>query len=191
LGYIKERNIENLSGGELQRFACATVCIQNADVYTFDEPSSYLDVKQSPNAAKALRSLLQATKYIVVVEHDLSVLDYLADSLCCLYGIPGVYGVVTVPFSVREGINIFLDGFVPTKNLRFREESLVVRIAESATDEEVKRMHHTSIQRWSGRLRRFQTHCHFSDFSSHSALKRRALRHEAVSHNFYPEVPKC
>jgi len=140
--HLKERNIENLSGGELQRFACATVCIQNADVYMFDEPSSYLDVKQRLNAAKALRSLILPTKYIVVVEHDLSVLDYLSDFICCLYGIPGVYGVVTVPFSVREGINIFLDGFVPTENLRFREESLVFRVAESATEEEVKRMRH-------------------------------------------------
>ena len=108
----------------------------------FDEPSSYLDVKQRLNAAKALRSLLHPTKYIVVVEHDLSVLDYLSDFICCLYGIPGVYGVVTVPFSVREGINIFLDGYVPTENLRFREESLVFRVAESATEEEVKRLHH-------------------------------------------------
>lgn len=62
----------------------------------FDEPSSYLDVKQRLNAAKALRSLILPTKYIVVVEHDLSVLDYLSDFICCLYGIPGVYGVVTV-----------------------------------------------------------------------------------------------
>jgi ATP-binding cassette subfamily E protein 1 len=77
-----------------------------------------------------------------VVEHDLSVLDYLSDFICCLYGVPGAYGVVTMPFSVREGINIFLDGFVPTENLRFREESLVFKVAESATEEEVKRMNH-------------------------------------------------
>ena len=83
----------------------------------------------------------------MVVEHDLSVLDYLSDFICCLYGIPGVYGVVTVPFSVREGINIFLDGYVPTENLRFREESLVFRVAESAAEEEVKRLHHYEYPR--------------------------------------------
>jgi len=33
----------------------------------------------------------------------LSVLDYLSDYICCLYGAPGAYGVVTMPFSVREG----------------------------------------------------------------------------------------
>lgn len=67
--------------------------------------------------------------YVIVVEHDLSVLDYLSDFICCLYGTPGVYGVVTLPFSVREGINIFLAGFVPTENLRFREESLTFKVS--------------------------------------------------------------
>ena len=40
----------------------------------------------------------------------------------------------------REGINIFLDGFVPTENLRFREDSLVFKVSENATEEDVKRM---------------------------------------------------
>ncbi|KAI9559382.1 hypothetical protein GHT06_016171 [Daphnia sinensis] len=165
LGHLTDRNIENLSGGELQRFACATVCIQNAHVYMFDEPSSYLDVKQRLNAAKALRSLLHPTKYIVVVEHDLSVLDYLSDFICCLYGIPGVYGVVTVPFSVREGINIFLDGYVPTENLRFREESLVFRVAESATEEEVKRLHHYEYPNMSKTLGDFKLNVSSGSFT--------------------------
>merc|ERR1712029_141361 len=83
---------------------------------------------------------ISADKFIIVVEHDLSVLDYLSDFVCCLYGTPGCYGVVTMPFSVREGINIFLDGFVPTENLRFRENSLVFKVSETATEEEIKRM---------------------------------------------------
>lgn len=37
-------------------------------------------------------------------------------------------GVVTLPFSVREGINIFLAGFVPTENLRFRDEALTFKV---------------------------------------------------------------
>ncbi|XP_023227384.1 ATP-binding cassette sub-family E member 1 [Centruroides sculpturatus] len=137
---VRGRNVEDLSGGELQRFACAMVCIQRADIFMFDEPSSYLDVKQRLKAAQAIRSLIHPDKYIIVVEHDLSVLDYLSDFICCLYGVPGAYGVVTMPFSVREGINIFLDGFVPTENLRFRDTSLVFKVAETATEEEIKRM---------------------------------------------------
>ena len=71
---VKDRNVEDLSGGELQRFACAIVCIQKADIFMFDEPSSYLDVKQRLNAAEAIRDLIAATNYVIVVEHDLAVL---------------------------------------------------------------------------------------------------------------------
>lgn len=114
----------------------------------FDEPSSYLDVKQRLNVAVAIRSLLSDNKYgcvglmlvrsctvpryVIVVEHDLSVLDYLSDFICCLYGVPGAYGVVTLPIGVREGINIFLDGYIPAENLRFRETSLVFKVSEQA-----------------------------------------------------------
>ncbi|OAA69559.1 ABC transporter, ABCE [Cordyceps fumosorosea ARSEF 2679] len=134
LNHIMDRDINLLSGGELQRFAIGTVCVQNADVYMFDEPSSYLDVKQRLSAARIIRSLLRDDDYIIVVEHDLSVLDYLSDFICVLYGKPAIYGVVTLPSSVREGINIFLDGHIPTENLRFRDESLTFRIAEGADE---------------------------------------------------------
>jgi len=53
-----------------------------------------------------------------------------------LYGVPSAYGVVTLPFSVREGINIFLAGFVPTENLRFRDVSLTFKVAETAESNE-------------------------------------------------------
>ena len=69
----------------------------------FDEPSSYLDVKQRLKAAEVIRNLLTHDNYVVAVEHDLSVLDYLSDFVCCLYGKPSIYGVVTMPYSVREG----------------------------------------------------------------------------------------
>merc|ERR1740138_343071 len=83
-------------------------------------------------ASHCIRSLQKVDNYIVIVEHDLAVLDYLSDFVCCLWGQAGAYGVVTMPFSVREGINIFLDGFVPTENLRFREVSLTFKVSEDA-----------------------------------------------------------
>jgi ATP-binding cassette subfamily E protein 1 len=138
---VQTRNINDLSGGELQRFAIAVVCVQEADIYMFDEPSSYLDVRQRLKAAQTIRSLLKPLSFVIVVEHDLSVLDYLSDFICVLYGTPGVYGVVTLPFSVREGINIFLAGFVPTENLRFRDESLTFKVAENVESEKEKKQH--------------------------------------------------
>jgi len=134
LGNVVGRGIADLSGGELQRFAIAVVAVQKADVYMFDEPSSYLDVKQRIHACKAIRSLLKQDNYVIVVEHDLAVLDYLSDYICVLYGTPGAYGVVTMPFSVREGINIFLAGFIPTENLRFRLVELTFKISENPDD---------------------------------------------------------
>ncbi|CAL6380581.1 unnamed protein product [Bathycoccus prasinos] len=131
LTHVMDRDVAKLSGGELQRFAIAIVAVQDADIYMFDEPSSYLDVKQRLKASRVIRSLLAINKYIIVVEHDLSVLDYLSDFICCLYGKPGAYGVVTMPFGVREGINIFLAGFVPTENLRFRPEELTFKVSEN------------------------------------------------------------
>ncbi|KAH9031620.1 RNAse L inhibitor-type ATP binding cassette protein [Lactarius pseudohatsudake] len=144
LNKVLEREVSQLSGGELQRFAIAMSCIQRADVYMFDEPSSYLDVRQRLKAAEVIRELLTRDNYVVAVEHDLSVLDYLSDFVCCLYGKPSVYGVVTMPYSVREGINIFLDGFIPTENLRFREESLSFKMVETAEEILVDKTRHYS-----------------------------------------------
>jgi ATP-binding cassette subfamily E protein 1 len=134
LSHLQERNVKDLSGGELQRFAIAVLCIQNANVYMFDEPSSYLDVRQRLHAAYIIRELQTVENYLIVVEHDLAVLDYLSDFVCVLWGSPGGYGVVTLPFSVREGINIFLDGFVPTENLRFRDVALTFKVAEEVDE---------------------------------------------------------
>jgi ATP-binding cassette subfamily E protein 1 len=142
LSPVLNRNVVDLSGGELQRFAIAVVCVQEADIYMFDEPSSYLDVKQRLKAAQVIRSLLKPGIFVICVEHDLSVLDYLSDFICVLYGLPGAYGVVTLPFSVREGINIFLAGFVPTENLRFRDVSLTFKVAENIETEEEAKRHH-------------------------------------------------
>jgi len=138
---LLDRDIAALSGGELQRFTIAISCVQKADVYMYDEPSSYLDVKQRLRAARTIRGMISPDNYVLCVEHDLSVLDYLSDFICCLYGVPGAYGVVTMPFGVREGINIFLDGFVPTENLRFRDESLNFKITDAELEESVKRQY--------------------------------------------------
>lgn len=170
LKVVGDREIGDLSGGELQRFAIGVVCVQEADVYMFDEPSSYLDVKQRLKAARVIREVLgdkNAAKqnYVIVVEHDLSVLDYLSDFICVLYGDPGAYGVVTMPFSVREGINIFLAGFVPTENLRFREVSLSFKVSENI-DRDDKKHRKFTYPAMSKLLGDFKLDVEKGDFSS-------------------------
>jgi ATP-binding cassette subfamily E protein 1 len=151
---VLNNDIAKLSGGELQRFTIAFVCMQKGDMYMFDEPSSYLDVRQRIQAAHAIRSLITPTNYIICVEHDLAVVDYLSDFVCVLYGRPGAYGVVTMPYGVREGINIFLEGFVPTENMRFREESLTFRIGDDQ-DEGHKKMLNYNYPAMSKKLGQF------------------------------------
>jgi ATP-binding cassette subfamily E protein 1 len=125
LRQIWSRPLEVLSGGELQRVAVAATMCREADVYLFDEPSSYLDVKQRLETAKAIRTLKDLQKTIVVAEHDLAIIDYLSDQICIFYGEPGVYGIVSNVHGVRTGINIYLQGYIPDENVRFRKEAII------------------------------------------------------------------
>jgi len=118
-----DKDISVLSGGELQRVAVIASMSKNADIYFLDEPSSYLDIKQRLNVAKAIRNLAEQ-KTVVVIEHDLAILDYLSDYIHILYGQPGVYGIVSTPLGVRVGINMYLDGYIKEDNIRFRDESI-------------------------------------------------------------------
>ncbi len=125
LKQIWDRPLNVLSGGELQRVAIAAAMCREADAYLFDEPSSYLDVKQRLEAAKTIRSLKDEQKTIIVAEHDIAIIDYLSDQICLFYGEPGVYGVVSNVHGVRTGINIYLQGYIPDENVRFRKEAIV------------------------------------------------------------------
>jgi len=133
LRQLWKRPLDVLSGGELQRVAIAATICREADVYLFDEPSSYLDVKQRLQAARAIRGLKSDQKTIIVAEHDLAIIDYLSDQICIFYGEPGVYGVVSNVHGVRTGINIYLQGYIPDENVRFRKEGIIFHEKPPAT----------------------------------------------------------
>ncbi len=124
LSKILDRDLTQLSGGELQRVAIAASALKDADIYAFDEPSSYLDVSERLRMAAVLRSLTAHNKSVLVIEHDLAVLDYLSDYVHILFGKKGTYGVVSSPKTCKTGINEFLQGFIPDENLRFRVKEL-------------------------------------------------------------------
>ncbi len=129
LNKVWDRDISTLSGGELQRLACAAAVAREADVYLFDEPTSYLDVKERVKIADYINGMQSPERTIVVVEHDLAMLDYLSEQVCLYYGNAGAYGIVSHPYSVREGINVFLDGYIPSENMRFRPEPIIFKKA--------------------------------------------------------------
>jgi ATP-binding cassette subfamily E protein 1 len=124
-----EKPIQYLSGGELQKLLVAATLLREADVYEFDEPSSYLDVKERINVAKGIRELTK-NKYSVVVDHDLIVMDYLADLVSIIFGESSVYGKVSKLYSTRVGINNFLNGYLPAENVKFRQDEIKFMLKE-------------------------------------------------------------
>ena len=123
LSYSLDRNLNELSGGELQRLAVAVAALKDADYYFFDEPSSYNDIYQRLAVARVIRDLAKAGRSVMVVEHDIGLLDYLSDYIHILYGEPGAYGIVSTLQGTKLGINSFLEGFLPSENIRFRDKS--------------------------------------------------------------------
>ncbi len=131
---ILDRDIAQLSGGELQRLAVAVAAAKDAEYYFFDEPSSYNDVYQRLTVAKVIKDLAEQGKNVMVVEHDMTLLDYLSDYVHIIYGEPGAYGIVSGMQSTKVGINNFLEGFLPAENVRFRDKAFKFDITSSTED---------------------------------------------------------
>lgn len=128
---ILDRDLVALSGGELQRLAVAVAAAKDAEYYFFDEPSSYNDVYQRLAVARVTKDLADAGKSVMVVEHDMTLLDYLSDYVHIIYGEPGAYGIVSTLQGTKVGINSFLEGFLPAENVRFRDKAFRFDIATS------------------------------------------------------------
>jgi ATP-binding cassette subfamily E protein 1 len=129
-----EQSLKELSGGELQRIAVAAAASKDTEFYFFDEPSSYNDVFQRTGVARVIQGLAKIGKSVMVVEHDLTLLDFLSDYIEVLYGEPTAYGIVSNILSTKIGINVFLDGYLPNENVRFREKKFSMDVSSSATD---------------------------------------------------------
>jgi len=133
-----DRDVRQLSGGELQKTVIVATLSKDADVYMFDEPSSYLDVRERVRVSRLIRSEVKQDKYFIVVEHDLAMLDYLSDNVHVLYGEPGVYGIVSQAYGVRVGINAFLDGYLQSENVRIRSTPIIFTKSLQATKQEAQ-----------------------------------------------------
>jgi ATP-binding cassette subfamily E protein 1 len=121
---VLDNDIKNVSGGELQRIAIIATALKKANVYYFDEPSSYLDIKQRLHVAKFIRKLADEGASVMVVEHDLIVLDYIADKVHLFYGKESGFGVVSQPMASKVGINTYLEGYLKSENVRFRDKKI-------------------------------------------------------------------
>ncbi|MCC6040653.1 MAG: ribosome biogenesis/translation initiation ATPase RLI [Desulfurococcaceae archaeon] len=144
---ILDRSISELSGGELQKLLVAAVLSKNTNAYFFDEPCSYLDIRERLRVARVITEFAKpAENYVVVVEHDLMILDYISDYVVVMYGEPGVYGVSSKPYSTRAGINYYLKGYLPAENMLIREEEVKFKIS---TREESTAKQEYPVLEWS------------------------------------------
>lgn len=123
LEYDSERK-KKLSGGEIQRLVIGYIASQDKDIYIFDEISNYLDLDQRIKVSHIIRNLSSKNKYVIVVDHDLTVLDYVSDYIYCLYGVSSAYCSISPIHTTKNGINVFLKGYDKINNIRFRENKL-------------------------------------------------------------------
>ena len=124
IDHLFDRNLPELSGGELQRVAIAATLLKDADVYFFDEPSSYLDIHERMRVVKIIQELSQSGKRVIVIEHDLAILDVLCDLIHVVYGERAAYGIFTPPRPARTAINAYLDGHLEQENIRIRDKPI-------------------------------------------------------------------
>ncbi|UPV98824.1 ribosome biogenesis/translation initiation ATPase RLI [Halorussus gelatinilyticus] len=123
--HVVDQDIDSLSGGELQRVALVACLARDVDFYFIDEITPYLDISQRVKAARLIQEMAEEHgKSMLVVEHDLAILDLVADNLHVAYGEPGAYGVITSPKSVRNGINEYLKGYLQNENMRIRPNAI-------------------------------------------------------------------
>ncbi|MCL4355595.1 MAG: ribosome biogenesis/translation initiation ATPase RLI [Thaumarchaeota archaeon] len=123
-----DRDVPDLSGGVDGKVAVAAAALKDADLYLFDEPSSYNDVYQRLAVSKLITGLAETGKAVLVVEHDIAFLDYVTDYVQIIYGEPGAYGIVSGLYAARTGINALLDGYLPQENVRFRDHSVAFEL---------------------------------------------------------------
>lgn len=150
---ILQSNIDEISGGELQRVAIAATVLKKANLYVFDEPTSYLDIKQRINVSKFIRKLVEEDVGVLLVEHDLIILDYMTDLVNITYGKESCYGIFSGVKPTKAGINVYLSGFLKEENIRFRGSK--IRFAEKPPLKKVKGEELTSWENISKKLGKF------------------------------------
>ncbi len=137
LDTILDKDLSYLSGGELQRVALTVALSKDANFYFLDEVTPFLDIYQRMIAARLLKELA-AEHPVILVEHDIAILDMVAETVHIGYGKPSAFGIISRPKGVRIGVNQYLEGFVAEENVRIRDYPVLfeTRSHESDVDRE-------------------------------------------------------
>ena len=107
---LMDKNVQNLSGGELQRMSVGVAISQVADICLLDEPSAFLDIEQRLRFSDIIKNTAQKTgRPILVIDHDITFIDYVSNRLIVFTGKPGLEGFASEPVDMRTGMNKFLE----------------------------------------------------------------------------------
>lgn len=116
---LMDKNVETLSGGELQVASIALCLSADVDLYILDEPSANLDSAMRMDVAKVIRRTMEnRKKTALIVDHDIYLIDIISDQLLVFRGKQGLYGEAVGPMNMRNGMNLFLK----EKEITFRRD---------------------------------------------------------------------
>lgn len=79
---LMDRNIFELSGGEKQKIACASLGVENSQIIVMDEPSSNLDMVSVEKLRDIISIWKEQRKTIIIFEHRI---NYIWDLIDCMY----------------------------------------------------------------------------------------------------------
>ena len=131
---LLDKSLDGLSGGELQKVAIAVASLKESDIYFFDEPLAYLDVGERIRVSDFIRERAGKEKAVMVIEHDLLLLDYMTDFVNIMYGKPSCYGVISSIRASKNAINSYLLGFLKEENVRFRDKPIKFNLGMQRKD---------------------------------------------------------
>ena len=133
---ILDRYIKNLSGGELQKLLFLFTVLKEHNFLLLDELTNYLDIYERVVIASYLLEIRDKGDSIMLIDHDLSFINSLADIIHIVYGVQKAYGVFATPVGTSEGINQYLNGFIRKENLRIRDKPIKLDV-KPYTDKKV------------------------------------------------------
>lgn len=122
--HVLDKNLNELSGGELQKVSILAATLKEADIYFLDEPLAYLDISERIRVSNYIQELSDKDKAVVLIEHDLLLLDYVTDYVNIIFGKPGCYGIISDIRAAKKAINSYLSGFLKEENIRFRDKAI-------------------------------------------------------------------
>jgi energy-coupling factor transport system ATP-binding protein len=82
---IAEKNPFEISGGQQQRLALASIIVLKPDILVIDEPTSQLDPEGTENVFEIIKMMKKEKKTILLVEHKVDLLAEYADTIIVLH----------------------------------------------------------------------------------------------------------